>query len=157
METAYHEECIYTAFCISIALPSIHLFRVIAYFFGDHQRNRLLHILPTHIISLLCSHKHLPSRSQSSCLLPLILVESDTPIAASKATKVSRPPRRFKAKGGKKRSPPKASSTNRVRKPAATGRNKRGYVYINENSQTETSSRTVNPDCIPETPPPSGR
>ena len=72
-----------------------------------------------------------------------------TPAAVSRATKATKTTKASKAKGGKKRAPPKAS--NRVQKPAATGRNQRGYVYINDDS------RTVSPDFIPETPPPSGR
>ena len=76
-----------------------------------------------------------------------------TPAAASKATKATKTTRASKAKGGKKRAP---KAANRVQKPAATGRNK-GYVYINNDSRTETSSRTASPDFIPKTPPPSGR
>ena len=41
------------------------------------------------------------------------------------------------------------ATTNRVRKPAAPGRNARGYVYVDD------TSRTVSPDVILETPPTS--
>ena len=99
--------------------------------------------------------KHLPSRYQLSTFVMAATRSGapTTPAAASKATKATKTTRASKAKGGKKRAP---KAANRVQKPAATGRNK-GYVYINNDSRTETSSRTASPDFIPKTPPPSGR
>ena len=67
--------------------------------------------------------------------------------AATKATKATRA-KKAAPKGKSTRSKPNATA-NRVRKPAAPGRNARGYVYVDD------TSRTVSPDVILETPPAS--
>ena len=82
-----------------------------------------------------------------------------TPAVATRATKSTQAKRASKANS--KRPPPKSSkanNTNRVRKPAPTGRSARGYVWINEDPHTgNDTSRTASPDFIEETPPPSRR
>ena len=90
------------------------------------------------------------------------------PAVATKATKSTQA-----KKSSKRTSRPKSNkvnTTNRVQKRAPTNRKARGYVYIDEDSQTihSDTSRTASPDYIsdtptprrrevPETPPPSGR
>ena len=76
-----------------------------------------------------------------------------TPAVASKATKVTQARKASKAKSCK------ADTTNRVQKPAPSRRNARGYVWIDQDSQTvkNETSCTASPDYISDTLIPSRR
>ncbi len=82
------------------------------------------------------------------------------PAVANKATKATQ----AKKSGAKGRNASQAkvnkanTTTNRVQKPISTGRNARGYVWVDEASHTvDDTSRTASPDFIPGIPPPSRR
>ena len=77
-----------------------------------------------------------------------------TSAVASKATKSTRASK-AKSKRPSRAKSNKVDTINRVQKRAPTGRNARGYVWIDEDSHTAgNTSRTASPDFIPETPPP---
>ena len=150
---------IYCFLHTAIALQSIHLFQSHCIFFFVAAHTEIivyvLRILSTHIISLRHhSHKHLPFRHQAAIsspslyllpLAPLLLLPS--PAGLTRPARPTRPKPRPKGKTAS-RSKPNAT-TNRVYKPTSSNRTARGYIYIDE------TSRTVSPDFIAETPPPS--
>ena len=83
--------------------------------------------------------------------MPATTRSAPTTAVASRASKASKANKaKTKAPKGKttSRSKPNAT-TNRVQKPTSSNHTARGYVYVDK------TSRTVSPDFIAETPPPS--
>ena len=133
-----HKYCVLCCNCPSVdsSLPeSLHRFFV-------PPKNRLLGSLPTHIISLPYYHKHLPFTEIPTLVVAVAMnnrsgAPTATPAVASQATKTNTARKTNKAKS-KRLSRPKSNNTrtaNRIQKPAS-GRNARGYVWVDETPGT---------------------
>ena len=123
-----------------------------------------LRSLPTHIISLLDHHSCFHYTKQTTLVVAMAMntrsgAPPTTPAVANRATKSTQARKASKAKSKRLSRPKsnKANATNRVQKRAPTGRKARGYVYIDEDSQTVHTSRTASRDYISDTPIPSRR
>ena len=145
-ETMYHEECMYTAFCMAVVFQSIHLFQshcivlschqIIVYFVAFLHTSLAFHVIPSTCLSPNIPPSSSPWPSILAAVLPRLPHHRQRGHQDQPCQKDERSQKQTSFSSRIE----KGEYTKRVQKPAH-GRNARGYVWVDETPGTTPSHR----------------